>query len=231
MGSSCIVCKSFSDNEATSCSFVDFFNFTRRSLDTELTVESERASAVDREHHRDGNEREDVVIDSESLMDPYGNKGDQHIDGNQGRGEAGKKTEKDKDASEKLGVGGDNAEPRRKSEGSDISGEVVEGAVRDDLLVAVDGHGEPEREPEDERTPGLKSIKRSRHRVVRSLAGSGAEPVACDQARIAKLHGDNADVDDDQMAVRHGGEVEEGLPGHDGCVSVYCGVSREASRA
>jgi hypothetical protein len=29
MGSSCIVCKSFSDNEATSCSFVDFFKIAK----------------------------------------------------------------------------------------------------------------------------------------------------------------------------------------------------------
>ncbi len=42
----------------------------------------------------------------------------------------------------------------------------------------------------------------------------GARPVASDPAKVAEVDGDDAGINEDQMAVGHGGEVEEGLPGH-----------------
>ena len=41
-----------------------------------------------------------------------------------------------------------------------------------------------------------------------------AGPVPHDPAQVAQVGGDDPGVDEDQVAVGHGGEVEEGLPGH-----------------
>lgn len=57
--------------------------------------------------------------------------------------------------------------------------------------------------------------------VALSVGSVDPGPAAGDPADVAELHGDDANVDEDEVAVGHGGEVEEGLPGHDSCVSVY----------
>jgi hypothetical protein len=106
----------------------------------EPSVERECACAIYRQHHGDGYEREDVVINSKALMDSHGNKGDKQF--------------------RKCG---DDAEPRGETEGRDVCAEVVQSGVGTHLLVAVNRHGESERETENGCAPGLEPIEKMWH--------------------------------------------------------------------
>jgi hypothetical protein len=66
-----------------------WFDESSRSGETDLAVEREGSSTVDSQHDSQGGESEDVVIDSEALMDADVNEGYQHIDGDQSCGKSG----------------------------------------------------------------------------------------------------------------------------------------------
>ena len=89
---------------------------------------------------------------------------DQHVDGDEGGGEAGEQAEDDQDAADELGERGDVAEPVGKAEGDDVVDEVMQRGVRGDLFVAVHDHGEAERETQEEGAPGLEIVE---HLVIR----------------------------------------------------------------
>lgn len=138
-----------------------FFFLLRKA---ESAVEGEGSCSVEAEHDGDGSEFSDVVVDAKALVDSYGEERDQHVDGDEGRGEAGEESEEDEDAADKFGEGRDVAEPVGKPEADDVVDEVMQRGVGRDLLVSVNDHGESEDEAQQQGPPGLKVVQKSDHK-------------------------------------------------------------------
>ena len=135
------------------------------------STESHGSRSVEEQHDGEGGEGEDVVVDSETLVDADGGKGYQHVDCNKKCGKTGEEAEDKENAADELGVGGDVSEPVGKAEGGDVVSVVVQGAEGQNLLVSVDRHGDAEDETHEKRAGGLKAIEPFRHR--RSLLKKG----------------------------------------------------------
>jgi hypothetical protein len=142
--------------------FTSFAGFLG-SGEANLAIEGQASGAAKEEHHGHHRKREDVVVDSEALVDADGEKCCEHVDGDQSRCKPGEQSEQEQDATSELSVGGHVAEPVGKSEGDHVVAEVVQRSVRDDFLVAMDGHGEAEGKPHKKCAPGLQAIEPLSH--------------------------------------------------------------------
>jgi hypothetical protein len=141
--------------------------------ETYFSVECEGSCAVEEQHDSQGSEGEDVVVDSEALMDANGDEGGEHVDRDQNCGETGEQTDDEEGASEQFREGGDVSKPVGEAESYDVVRVVVECAGWHDLLVAVHCHGGAKDKAHEQRADRLQTIKPFRHREVPSAEYRG----------------------------------------------------------
>jgi len=96
-------------------------------------------------------------------MDADEGEGYEHVDGDQSGGEPGDEAKDKKDATGKLDVGRDVAEPVRNAERADVVGVVVKRAMGNDFSVSVHGHRYAEREAHKQCAEGLQAVEPFRH--------------------------------------------------------------------
>src|SRR5579862_913987 len=122
------------------------------SEDVVVRCDVSGAGAHDNDSEGEAGEREFVAAGAgESVLEVDLDDGDGHVDGDSESGQVGKQAEDEERASEKLGEGGDVAEPAGKAEVGDVLRELVEGSTVKDLFRAVDDHDDSQDEAGDER--------------------------------------------------------------------------------
>jgi hypothetical protein len=135
-----------------------------QSDEADFAIERHGSCSVEEQHDGEGGEGEDVVVDSEALVDSDSREGYQHVDCDEERGEASEQSEDEEYAACKFGVGGDVSEPVGQPEGGDVVSIVMQGAEGQDLLVSMDGHGYAEDETHEKRAGGLQAVEPFRHK-------------------------------------------------------------------